>query len=84
MEATIYLSNTHKVLMERQPRTFFDGVFKKYCSVLCLLYGKVHTKSTYKYIQNLKSHRDSQTKKARILNEIELFSVIFDYTPSDP
>ena len=71
MEATIYLSSTHKVSMVRQPRTFFADVFKKYCSVCSL---KVHTKSTYKYIQNLKSHRDSQTKKARILHEIELLS----------
>jgi len=70
MEATNCLLNNHEVLMERHPRTFFDDVFKKYCSVL---YLKVHTKSAYKYIQNLKSHRDSQTKKARILNEIELF-----------
>ena len=83
MEATICL-NTHRVSVVRQPRTFFDEVFIKYCGVLLLLYEKVHTKSTYKYIQNLKSHRDSQTKKARILNENELFLVKFDFTPSDP
>ncbi len=61
MEATICLLNTHKVSMERQPRTFFDDVFKQNRSV-CMMcnFGsvihqfsgeKVHTKvhtSTYK------------------------------------
>ena len=44
LKTTNFLLSTHKVSVIRQPRTFFDDVLKKYCSVLPLLNLKVHTK----------------------------------------